>query len=133
LEIRAIRKRYFQLIEEERLEEAKSLKANNENLERKIAFLESERDRLRKELDGIRKHAQEERRQFYDTLNVERTQFNKEIDEERKEKYTLLRQVGYMEGVFEGIRKSLVDRGDERIHPEHMLNLLDSLVPENIE
>ena len=35
LEIRAIRKRYFQLIEEERLEEAKSLKADRDSLKRK--------------------------------------------------------------------------------------------------
>jgi hypothetical protein len=133
LEIRAIRKRYFQLIEEGRLEEAKLLKTAKDSLERKVEFLEAERDRLCKELEAIRNNFQEERNQFYETLNTERARFHQEIDEERKGKYTLIREAGQWEGMFKGIKKSLKDRGQKPIDPEVMLNLLNSLVPEDIE
>jgi hypothetical protein len=133
LEIRAIRKRYFQLIEEERLEEAKSLKADKDSLERKVTFLEAERDRLRKELEAIRNHFHEESKQFYETLNAERRRFHKEIDEEREGKYTLIRESGQWAGMFKGIKKSLVDRGQKPIDSGVMLDFLNSLVPEDIE
>ena len=54
LEIRAIRKRYFQLIEAEKLVETKSLKTDNENLGRQISNLEAELNRLRQELETTR-------------------------------------------------------------------------------
>jgi hypothetical protein len=133
LEIRAIRKRYFQLIEVERLEETKSLKADRDSLERKVEFLEAERDRLRKELDGIRSLLQEERSQFHETLNADHARFHKEIDEERQSKYALIRESGQWAGMFKGIKKSLIDRKQKPIDPEVMLNLLNSLVPGDIE
>jgi hypothetical protein len=133
LEIRAIRKRYFQLIEEERLEEAKSLKADKDSLGRKVEFLEAERVRLREELDGIRNLLHEERNEFYDRLHAERTQASNEIYEEIKEKGILLRKLGYMEGAFEGIRMALIDRGNELMYPQEMLRLLDHLMPDDKE
>jgi hypothetical protein len=133
LEIRAIRKRYFQLIEAERLEEAKSLKADRDRLERKVEFLEAERIRLREELEALRNYFQEERNEFYETLNAQRTQFKKEINEEIKEKSTLIREAGHIEGTLNWFKKSVKEKGQQTMDTETLLDFLNSLVPEDME
>jgi hypothetical protein len=98
-EIEVLRRRYFKLLVDESRVDSKEniLKAENENLQRKIVDLE------------------------------------KELDEERKEKSSLLGQMSEWKGMFKGIRASLRDRGDKPIRPESLLNVLNSLVPEDIE
>jgi hypothetical protein len=98
-EIDVLRRRYFKLLVDESRVDSKEniLKAENENLQRKIVDLE------------------------------------KELDEERKEKSSLLGQMSEWKGMFKGIRESLRDRGDKPIRPESLLNVLNSLVPEIFE
>lgn len=122
LEIRAIRKRYFQLIEAEKLVETKSLKSDNENLGRQISYLEAELNRLHQELETTRNYAQEERKHFHEQL-----------DAERKEKYAVSNQLSEWRGMFIGIKQSLIDRGDKPMLPKSLLNVLKSLVPEIFE
>jgi hypothetical protein len=122
LEIRAIRKRYFQLIEAEKLVETKSLKTDNENLVRQISYLEAELNRLRQELETTRSYAQEERKHFYEKL-----------DAERKEKYAVSNQLSEWRGMFIGMKQSLIERGDKPMLPKSLLNVLKSLVPEIFE
>lgn len=106
-------------------------------MERKVAHLEEECDRLRKELEIVHRQLYEkleaERNQSYEKLRAQRSQFRKEIKGVIEEKSTLLRQVSWWKGIFKGLKNSVKDRGQKPIDPETLLNILNSLVPEITE
>ncbi|MEO8607158.1 MAG: hypothetical protein ABI690_04720 [Chloroflexota bacterium] len=132
-EIAVLRKRYFQLLSEERNPASKEnlLKTENEKLKRQLddarEALETERERHEKSLRELGRW-EAEHKLLSEELCSQHKQFLDQLSEAQHEKGEFIQAASYWRGMLIGLRDSMVDRGPKPIDPEILKNILNSLL-----
>jgi hypothetical protein len=132
-EIAVLRKRYFQLLAEERDPNLKEnlLKAENEKLKRHLddtrEALETEREQHEKLLRELG-HWEAKHELLSEELRSQRNSFLDQLSEAQHEKNDFVEAASYWHGMLVGLRDSMIDRGSKPIDPEVLMNILNSLL-----